>query len=310
MSRRPILSAVLANYNHSQYLPTAIEAVVTQSRPPDEYIIVDDASTDNSVEIIQHYASEYPFIKLVRKEKNTGNIDSRNIGCGMVTGDFFHMGASDDYMLPGFLEFVDAAAVANPDVGIISAAHYIELPSGEWLDINNVSNWVETRYYSPQEYRDDYLLADSPFCTLSASSFYSNKAFKDFGGRFPEELGIWDVSFLIQYSGLRWGCYYTPVPYYSWIVHNNSATNKSEDDLNASTAMYANYLAKASLPPYSNYFPKKFIEYWFNANILNTINGKVEREIRKIVSDLAGSSGLPANIDNPFSRVKPPKLEQ
>jgi len=58
------LSVIMSNYNHSRFLPEALDAIVNQSRQPDEFIIIDDASTDNSVEIIQSYASRYPFIKL------------------------------------------------------------------------------------------------------------------------------------------------------------------------------------------------------------------------------------------------------
>ncbi|MBM3777382.1 MAG: glycosyltransferase family 2 protein [Acidimicrobiia bacterium] len=55
-SSRPSLSALMLNYNHGRYLGRAIEAIVAQSRPADEFLILDDASTDDSVEVIERHA--------------------------------------------------------------------------------------------------------------------------------------------------------------------------------------------------------------------------------------------------------------
>ena len=67
-----VLSVVTPNYNHGHLIGRAIEAVLSQSRCPDEYLILDDASTDNSLEIIEHYASRHPFIRVLRNKQNLG----------------------------------------------------------------------------------------------------------------------------------------------------------------------------------------------------------------------------------------------
>ena len=53
---RPTLSVGMPNYNHGHLIGRALDAIVAQSRPPDELIIVDDASTDRSLEVIESYA--------------------------------------------------------------------------------------------------------------------------------------------------------------------------------------------------------------------------------------------------------------
>jgi len=84
------LSVTLANYNHAQYVAQAIEAIVTQSRPPDEFIIIDDASTDNSFEIISSYASRYPYIRLERNERNLGAVATGRHLANMAKGDYVY----------------------------------------------------------------------------------------------------------------------------------------------------------------------------------------------------------------------------
>ena len=53
------LSVVLPNYNHGQYLKYSIPAICEQKRVPDQLIVMDDASTDNSIEILEQYRDKY-----------------------------------------------------------------------------------------------------------------------------------------------------------------------------------------------------------------------------------------------------------
>ncbi|RKZ77574.1 MAG: hypothetical protein DRR19_27730 [Candidatus Parabeggiatoa sp. nov. 1] len=102
--KRATLSVLTPNYNHAKYIGEAIEAVVSQSRQPDEYIILDDASTDNSLEIIEQYASQYSFIKVFQNSENKGVIYSLNRLVELASGEYIYGGAADDKILPGFLE--------------------------------------------------------------------------------------------------------------------------------------------------------------------------------------------------------------
>src|SRR4051812_2495556 len=60
MSEPVELSVILPNYNHARCLSRAIEAIAGQSRPPDEIIVIDDASQDNSLEILALARRQHP----------------------------------------------------------------------------------------------------------------------------------------------------------------------------------------------------------------------------------------------------------
>ena len=90
------LSVTMANYNHSAHLEIALKAICTQSLPPDEVLVVDDASTDNSVEIIQNIAAQFPFVHLIRNSVNQGPSASQNKALNMVTGEYLYIASADD----------------------------------------------------------------------------------------------------------------------------------------------------------------------------------------------------------------------
>src|SRR5438128_5853882 len=90
----PTLSVVIPNYNHSAFLPRALTALGEQSKQLLEAIIIDDGSTDNSVEIIERFATKYPAIKLHRNVKNQGSLVSVATGISLAKGDYLYFGAA------------------------------------------------------------------------------------------------------------------------------------------------------------------------------------------------------------------------
>jgi glycosyltransferase involved in cell wall biosynthesis len=90
-------TCLINNYNYANFLPEAVNSALNQSVKFDEIIIVDDASTDNSREIIIKLA-ENTNIKYVLKEKNQGQLSSFNEGLLAATGDIiFFLDADDIY---------------------------------------------------------------------------------------------------------------------------------------------------------------------------------------------------------------------
>ncbi len=76
----PTVSVILPNYNHAHYLPQCLNAMLDQSVKPTEIIVIDDASTDNSIEVISDYVRRDPVVKLIQNEKNIGNVPSKFVG--------------------------------------------------------------------------------------------------------------------------------------------------------------------------------------------------------------------------------------
>lgn len=97
-----MISITISSYNQAEYLPDAIESALAQTVPC-EILVVDDGSTDNSLEI----AKRYP-VKVI-SQVNKGLSSARNTGIMNMTGDYFLPLDSDDILLPNCVEVMEKA---------------------------------------------------------------------------------------------------------------------------------------------------------------------------------------------------------
>lgn len=93
----PRISVITVSFNSEKTIEQTIKSVVSQEYDNLEYIIIDGASTDGTLDIIRKYAEAYPDIILYKSEKDNGIYDAMNKGIEMSTGDIVGIINSDDY---------------------------------------------------------------------------------------------------------------------------------------------------------------------------------------------------------------------
>ena len=93
-----LVSIIIPVYNVDQYLSKCLDSVIHQTYHNLEIICVNDASSDNSLEILKEYASEDNRIKILNNAHNKGLASSRNIALKAVRGDFVLFVDSDDWI--------------------------------------------------------------------------------------------------------------------------------------------------------------------------------------------------------------------
>lgn len=105
---RLTVSVVLATYNRAEYIEQALDSLLEQTRPPDEIVVVDDGSTDNTAEIVHGYGDRIRYLY----KANGGKSSALNHALGQVASDYIWIFDDDDVALPhalaSHLEFLAA----------------------------------------------------------------------------------------------------------------------------------------------------------------------------------------------------------
>jgi len=114
------VSVIIPNYNCAKYLRGRIDSILSQTYPIFEIIILDDHSTDNSLEIIDEYESKYPlWIKSIKNKKNSGNVFEQWIrGIENAKGNYIWIAKADDLSEPIFIESMMEKMSLNEDIVI------------------------------------------------------------------------------------------------------------------------------------------------------------------------------------------------
>ncbi|MED3646437.1 glycosyltransferase family 2 protein [Halalkalibacterium halodurans] len=100
----PVVSIITPCYNAEMFIRDTIESVLNQTFSNWEMVIVDDGSTDRTVQIVESYASQDERIRLIQLEKNSGPAVSRNTAIQHARGRYLAFLDSDDQWLPEKLE--------------------------------------------------------------------------------------------------------------------------------------------------------------------------------------------------------------
>lgn len=99
-----LISIIMPAYNSEKYIAQSIESVLAQTWTQWELIIIDDGSSDRTVEIIRSYASMYPQIRFLKNRQNIGVARTRNAGIRQAAGLWIAFLDSDDCWAPQKLE--------------------------------------------------------------------------------------------------------------------------------------------------------------------------------------------------------------
>jgi len=123
----PLVSIVLPTHNGSRFLGQAIESCLNQSYSNWELILVDDASTDDTPEIVSRYAKKDSRIKSVIHKVNRKLPASLNTGFAMAKGEMLTWTSDDNCYRGSALEAMVEFLVSNPEIGIVySDASYMD----------------------------------------------------------------------------------------------------------------------------------------------------------------------------------------
>jgi Glycosyl transferase family 2 len=117
---RPRISVAMCSYNGARFLSEQLQSIAAQTRLPDELVICDDTSRDESVEIVRAFLSRAPLtIRLEINDSNRGSTESFEKAIGLCRGEVIALADQDDVWYPKKLELLESVFLANPSIGAV-----------------------------------------------------------------------------------------------------------------------------------------------------------------------------------------------
>ena len=118
----PRVSVVIATHNRAELLPTAVESILQQTLQDFEIVIVDDASTDETPEVVERLSAQDARIRALRSEENVGAGGARNLGFAEARGEFVAVLDDDERAEPERLEQQVAFLDQHAQVAVVFSA--------------------------------------------------------------------------------------------------------------------------------------------------------------------------------------------
>jgi glycosyltransferase involved in cell wall biosynthesis len=134
------IDIVIPCYNYAHFLPECVESILSQGLDQVRVVIIDNASTDNSVEMAERLAAADGRIELVRHATNVGPHASFNEGVDLARADYFMILCADDLLAPGALRLGVAVLDGFPDVSVVFGAKSIS--AGNAAPATNAGGWT------------------------------------------------------------------------------------------------------------------------------------------------------------------------
>lgn len=259
--RMPYFSLILPIYNVAHYLRRCIDSILNEKFGDYEIILVDDGSTDESLNICNQYAGQYEKIKVVHKI-NGGLSSARNAGLSEATGKYIFWIDSDDWIEPDSLKKLYDSTKKEP-VDIVKF-NYIRRPEGKV-----VKSDIPHGYYDKELIRNTIYpiaLERTGAINFSAWSHIYKKDFLDkFNLQFVSEREIGSEDYLFNWQAylLADSMLVMDACLYNYDLRDGSLSQKYRKDLIAQYhklhRMLRNYLENNNL--YTRYKESYVISY-------------------------------------------------
>ena len=212
----PRVTVICLCYNQRRFVKAAIESVLTQTYSNIELIVVDDASTDDSIAVIEACIARYPGIKFLALEKNSGNCKAFNSALIHAQGQYIIDLAADDLLLPDRVsKGVATLAKAGDEFGV----HFCD---ADWIseEGRTIYRHSDRFPHTTIPEGDIYRHLIERFFICSPTMMFGRNVIESLGG-YDESLAYEDFDFWIRSSRNFLYCYSADVLVRKRVVKNS-----------------------------------------------------------------------------------------
>ncbi len=253
----PKIAVIVPNRNDSRYLPRCLRSILEQEDPPDELIVVDDQSTDDSVLVIRSLISGQQRARLLESPVNLGTYGALDKGLEIARSEYVLFLSANDSVMPGLFAHARSCLARHPGAGLWSAMGWLVDEEDRLIRLH-VSPVVSLHdAYIPPE-RCVQLAYRLGNWFVGATLIYRRDAVEAVGKFDPAYMGLADlVTTLIVAS--RRGAVYSPIPFGVSRIHSGSYLSRTLTD-NANLEAILDRLRERGPSIAPGLFTKAFLE--------------------------------------------------
>lgn len=225
----PSIAVIVPNWNDARHLPRCLRSVLDQAMPPDELIVVDDASTDDSVAIIESLINGNPRARLFVNPVNMGTNRTVNESLGRARSEYALLLSANDYVLPGIFLRAKKSFARSPNAGLWSAMSWLVDEDDRPIRLHPSPIVALGDAFLPPEHCVKLALRFGNWFT-GPTLIYHRETLLAVGGFNPKYGAPADVFTALTVASLR-GAAYTPEPYAAFRIHAGSYSSRDLSDI-------------------------------------------------------------------------------
>jgi len=238
----PSIAVIVPNWNDVRHLPRCLRSVLDQESPPDELIVVDDASTDDSVATIKSLIGGNPRVQLLENAVNQGTNRTINASLERVRSEYVLLLSANDFVLPGIFSRAKACLARFSGAGLWSAM--------SWLV--DEEDRIIRLHPSPVVALKDAFLQPEHCARLAyhvgnwftgSTLIYHRDTLRSVGGFDPAYGAPSDFLAALTVASLR-GAAYSPEPLAGFRIHEGSYSSRDLNEVAVLDAMVVHLRAR------------------------------------------------------------------
>ena len=290
------ISVIIPNYNYGHLIATAIDSVLNQTKKADEIIVIDDCSSDKSMEVINSYSEN---VKIIRNETNLGIVETFNKAVNYANSDLIIILGADNYFHPDALKDCQIEFEKDPKIGIVYYDFTIVGPLG--FELAKKMGLVEHSYSRVD--KSNIYISNFPIIQDSASylkldenyihgsAMFRKECFIKVGGYkpiYPEDNYFWKSIIALNYKASKLDFPYLYYRQHSLLQANSTLADRLTVDVFRVKVMKL----QSDLEIISNQ-NEVYRNEINNLNSLNVLNFKSKSLIKVIMSRIYGKVSKP-----------------
>lgn len=202
------VSICLCTYNGEEFLKQLLDSLIHQTRCPNEIVICDDCSTDNTGTIIDEYKANFPLIEwnIVINDNNLGWRENFKKCISLSTGDYIFLCDQDDIWnndkLVKMLDIIEN----NDSIGLLACSYHVFYDNSSHVKIKQPSINEKIKPIRKNKY---FMTPLRPGCTYCFKAYLKEKLITTWESSFAHDAMLWRISFLerklyvFNYSGIN-----------------------------------------------------------------------------------------------------------